>query len=704
MTKIVQKLGLVGLAVIAISARCVVSYQIYNLEDPKVCNATIWLDRGPNSAAILRLTSRPAYDDTPRFCVVTFKASKHAWSGLLGVLEKIDLRKYDDVDHPHAPPVCMDYISITNPVVSSDSMLHSTPYRQEQCGSWSVHPDQVLPTIGYSNAVVGHCSYPSLQCEPVRELMVQVVIGRRHPRENSWQNTRNFKHKGFTFVVTAYSFSYGVNECANDLRSCGYEGRNSHPAYCVHDTLFCDGHINCGPSYGVVRSTDERNCNRNDKSHELIVATGPWMSAGVLIVLIIAAFIYRKRIRTAYDSEAHIQRAAAQPQAQPPDFNSYAESYEVSSNVSTAPHMAIQVRVVCNPATQPWPATASGATIWKADHPPSYEALFPHGPPQEVMNIASEVRPAQFVPATAGTSHDAKRSSFVSNAPRNSRSFSNDDLSHRVSSPHEGNPSENTTDVNIEWVAATHENQNRGVTFPQEYPSQSGPSAHTADQRRVTATDSLNQRLKSPSIEGNERGSTSLDNNERATFSHADTGQLTFSGGADERRTESRNRLIPTEIPSPDEHQRVMTSFAECTQFSNNVRPHPNYQCSTLKLDRAQQREAFIAFDSSRSLDRRTAMRASIAHQPVESLVSEQPFTAPGQSLASGSNPSHDTRSGQEIYVNLTSLRDGIEGSSLNTRDEESRYCDSEDRELDCLESSGLRQSTETLDSEREQY
>ncbi|KAF2364266.1 hypothetical protein FHG87_004986, partial [Trinorchestia longiramus] len=389
-----------------------------NVEDDKVCNNTIWLDRGPNSAAILRLTSRPYYDDTPRLCTVTFKASKHAWSGLLGVLESIDLRRYEDLGHHLAQSVCIDYISITNPVMSPEQ-IHSSALRQEQCGAWSVHPGQYLPTVGYSKALVGHCSYASAQCEPVRELTVRVEIGRRLKDQFLWQNMRSkaqiVRHKGFTFVVTAYSFSYGVNQCANDLRSCGYEGRDSYPAYCVHDSLFCDGHVNCGPSPGVLRSLDERNCmDHENTSTALMVASGPWVGAGLLLVLVLTSVIYKNRTRAALSSagaQLHRQHPPVQVQGPPQDFNSYAESYEVSSNVSSAPHMAIQVRVVCNPAGQSWPASAAGATPWKQDNPPSYEALFPHGPPQEAANIVPEVHPAQFVPATAGSSSYMKTAS-----------------------------------------------------------------------------------------------------------------------------------------------------------------------------------------------------------------------------------------------------------------------------------------------------
>lgn len=46
------------------------------------------------------------------------------------------------------------------------------------------------------------------------------------------------------------------------------------------------------------------------------------------------------------------------------------------------------MRVVCNPAGQQWPASSGGngsiITPWKPDRPPSYETLFPQGPPQQV--------------------------------------------------------------------------------------------------------------------------------------------------------------------------------------------------------------------------------------------------------------------------------------------------------------------------------
>lgn len=43
--------------------------------------------------------------------------------------------------------------------------------------------------------------------QPVRDLQVQVMIGREHKQQYLWANQAKSRNRGFTFVVTAYSFS-----------------------------------------------------------------------------------------------------------------------------------------------------------------------------------------------------------------------------------------------------------------------------------------------------------------------------------------------------------------------------------------------------------------------------------------------------------------------------------------------------------------
>ena len=65
------------------------------------------------------------------------------------------------------------------------------------------------------------------------------------------------------------------------------------------------------------------------------------MGAAFLMMLIIIAMIYMRRVAK-YNQH---QVPSVNQQATSQERNSYAESYEVSSNVSSAHHMAIQVKL-----------------------------------------------------------------------------------------------------------------------------------------------------------------------------------------------------------------------------------------------------------------------------------------------------------------------------------------------------------------------
>ena len=71
----------------------------------------------------------------------------------------------------------------------------------------------------------------------------------------------------------------------------------------------------------------------------LTVLAGPWVGAGLLLLLVLGTVVYRNRARAA-------RLAAAQQQQAVPPFNSYAESYEVSSHLPSNHHMAIQVKEI----------------------------------------------------------------------------------------------------------------------------------------------------------------------------------------------------------------------------------------------------------------------------------------------------------------------------------------------------------------------
>lgn len=52
---------------------------------------------------------------------------------------------------------------------------------------------------------------------------------------------------------------------------------------------------------------------------------------------------------------------------------------------------------MCNPSGQPWSrGRGPNAASWKPDMPPSYDALFPHGPPEGAANVPFQIHSPQF--------------------------------------------------------------------------------------------------------------------------------------------------------------------------------------------------------------------------------------------------------------------------------------------------------------------
>lgn len=358
------------------------SYKISTLDAMEVCNETIYLGAGLNSAAILTLTSKSYYDYTPMHCYIRFVASMHPWSGLTGVLEDIDLRRFDDPSRHHHPENdCVDYI-----IVRDQTDLP----QGRQCGSWSVGVRDELSPLGPKRALVGYCpthstasSSGSQRCGVSTEIHVEVSVGERDNLP-LWSNVKWERHRGFRLVVTAYGHSYGESKCADGLRSCGLIDHQKE--MCVHESLWCDHHINCGQPHNL----DEMSCFNSYVTMEGLVPVmvGPWVGAALLLLLLVAGVVYWR----------HARPPAPRDPRPPQELNSYAESYEVSSTLSSAHHMAIQVRVVCNSghgmvgngathltttqlppphSLHRWPGSST-ATM---DLPPSYESLFPHGPP-----------------------------------------------------------------------------------------------------------------------------------------------------------------------------------------------------------------------------------------------------------------------------------------------------------------------------------
>ncbi|KAK3861328.1 hypothetical protein Pcinc_023788 [Petrolisthes cinctipes] len=358
-------------------------YQIVTVQGEKgVCNDTVWVD----GAAILRLTDQPSYSYTPFTCFITFKAPQHTWSGLTGVLEEVDLRKYcDKAEHHMAQNQCVDYFKVVTDTGAPPG---------EQCGYWNVGHGQPLSQMGYRRALVGYCPTPpdnvaanDMQCG-LSVLTVQVSVGMK---DNSvWRYERWKPHKGFTFVVTSYSYQMRERECAANMRSCS-EGHGD-PPYCVLQSLWCDNHINCGhPTHNLDESTCLRQSNDMLDSMMAVLA-GPWVLVVVLLLVVVVGAAYWKRTRLPIPAH-HPVTASSNGHHTAQEMNSYAESYEVSSTLSTAPHMAIQVRVVCSPGQmnsannhhhhhnyQVWPGSTTTTTT-TIDLPPAYDSLFPDGPP-----------------------------------------------------------------------------------------------------------------------------------------------------------------------------------------------------------------------------------------------------------------------------------------------------------------------------------
>ncbi|XP_042878417.1 uncharacterized protein LOC122257277 [Penaeus japonicus] len=350
----------IGAWIFALAPPCL-PYQICTVDSSEVCNRTIYLDNGAKSAVILRLTLKDYYDFAPLFCEVTFNAPRHSWTGLVGVLEEVDLRRYE-YNHRAGQSECVDSIKV---------IYDASPPRDTQCGTWSVSPTERLSHVGYRKALMGYCPHPRVsstgvsQCV-VSELKVQVSVGQKD--NAAWRNKTWGPHRGFTFVVTAYKYSFGESECVPGWRSCG-RGVSGNQHHCVHESLWCDHHINCGQPENM----DEISCSHDEILGGLVtVMVGPGKGTVLLLLLYI-------------------------------NINSYAESYEVSSTLSSAHHMAIQVRVVCNPGpgsytqrTSPWAA---------ADLPPSYDSLFPQGPPPPPPKCTSSTSSTASTPLSSLTAN-----------------------------------------------------------------------------------------------------------------------------------------------------------------------------------------------------------------------------------------------------------------------------------------------------------
>lgn len=366
------------------------TYKISTVGSPGVCNETIYLEEGAKSAAILRLTSKDFYDFAPLNCVITFKAPQHSWSGLTGVLEEVDLRRYEDTaDHHLAQNQCVDYIKV---------LPNTAMPQDEQCGSWSVNGGEKLSHLGFRRSLFGYCPNPPAPGSVVRcgvsEIKVQVSVGQRDfsslRRGKPWRS-----YRGFTFVVTAYRYSFGESGCIEGLQSCGKTDYHGYQHHCIHKSLWCDHHINCGQP----TNNDELRCHNDEMLNGLVtVMVGPWVGAALLVVLVLAGVLYWRRARP----------PPPQGPPQPQDHNSYAESYEVSSTMSSAHHMAIQVRVVCNsghgmhtPRMSPWQTS---------DLPPSYDSLFPQGPPPPKVTTTATTTTT----TTSATSFNISTTSLVS--------------------------------------------------------------------------------------------------------------------------------------------------------------------------------------------------------------------------------------------------------------------------------------------------
>lgn len=74
----------------------------------------------------------------------------------------------------------------------------------------------------------------------------------------------------------------------------------------------------------------------------LTVLAGPWVLVVVLLLVVVVGAVYWRRTRLPIPAH-HPVTASSNGHHTAQEMNSYAESYEVSSTLSTAPHMAIQV-------------------------------------------------------------------------------------------------------------------------------------------------------------------------------------------------------------------------------------------------------------------------------------------------------------------------------------------------------------------------
>ncbi|KAK7068554.1 hypothetical protein SK128_004759 [Halocaridina rubra] len=183
------------------------------------------------------------------------------------------------------------------------------------------------------------------------------------------QNTRHFINNSFSIVVTTFK-----HESQEDFtESCRGRHMCSGNQYCIHPDYVCDGHLNCAlPSGG----NDESTCPVTGVSHQpmfsatttIIMTLASIVGVG-LVVCCLFTIIMRAKSRNSTPSGTPV----------PPSFLSGEATAPPLERQNTLPHYEA---VVMSDMDGEQKVKVSLTPQQAGEYPPTYDELYPDGPPQ----------------------------------------------------------------------------------------------------------------------------------------------------------------------------------------------------------------------------------------------------------------------------------------------------------------------------------
>nr|XP_045613585.1 uncharacterized protein LOC123767702 isoform X2 [Procambarus clarkii] len=311
---------------------------------------------GPWKAAIIKVGHLKTKDGLPvshkiHKCKVT--AERKEDFGLAAVIEEMKIQA--SVDKRTNGWVCDgDYVKLSTSGTSFISkLLDSFPWdtfksksTEELCGLRK--KKQLFSEIG-ANANVFSTVSSNLE----------VYF---HQSQNNGYSLNN----SFTIVITAFKYTRDKEACQGKFKCTGNEN------FCIDQRYMCDNHLNCGfPSGGG----DEVRCSVRavyqpvfSTTTTIITALAGVVGAG-LVICCLFTIIMKAKSRSATPSGTPV----------PPGGQTQVPSAPALQRQHTLPPYEA---VVMSDANQSWKSNAPPCPE-VGEYPPSYEMLFPEGPPKE---------------------------------------------------------------------------------------------------------------------------------------------------------------------------------------------------------------------------------------------------------------------------------------------------------------------------------